>query len=125
MTATQIHCSDRQPALYLAFELGWSEWKLALASAPADAPRLRSLAARHTEVVVQEIAKAKQRFGLPDDAPVYCCYEAGRDGFWMVSGCTAGCSARDCTTWWSIPPASKPTGAGGAPRATGSMPPSW
>ena len=37
MTATQTHCSDRQPALYLAFELGWNEWKLAFASAPADA----------------------------------------------------------------------------------------
>jgi transposase len=30
-----------------------------------------------------EIAKAKQRFGLPADAPVCSCYEAGRDGFWL------------------------------------------
>jgi transposase len=83
MTATRSHCNDRQPVLYLAFELGWSEWKLAFASAPADAPRLRSVAARSTRAVLEEVAKAKKRLGLPEDAPVRCCYEAGRDGFWV------------------------------------------
>lgn len=83
MTATQTHSSNFQPALYLAFELGWNDWKLAFATAPADAPRLRSLRARNLEGLQQEIAKAKKRFGLPDDAPVSCCYEAGRDGFWL------------------------------------------
>jgi transposase len=84
MTATRSQqSSERRPALYLAFELGWSDWKLAFAAAPADAPRLRSVAARNTEAVSQEIARAKQRFGLPADAPVFCCYEAGRDGFWL------------------------------------------
>ena len=72
--APQQHSANRRPALYLAFELGWSEWKLAFASAPADAPRLRTVAARNTEAVLQEIAKAKRRFGLADQAPVYCCY---------------------------------------------------
>jgi len=83
MTATQKQFSEPQPALYLALELGWSEWKIACASAPADAPRLRTLAARNLQGLHQEISKAKHRFGLPDDAPVYCCYEAGRDGFWL------------------------------------------
>lgn len=83
MTATQSQYSDRRPALYLAFELGWSQWKLAFATAPADAPRLRSIGARNTQAVLLEIAKAKKRFALPDDAPVYACYEAGRDGFWL------------------------------------------
>jgi transposase len=69
--------------LFLAFELGWSEWKLAFATGPADNPRLRSIGGRNTQALLQEIAKAKQRFGLPDDAPVYSCYEAGRDGFWL------------------------------------------
>ena len=31
----------------------------------------------------EEITKAKARFGLPADAPVCTCYEAGRDGFWL------------------------------------------
>jgi transposase len=82
-TARSQQSTVRSPGLYLAFELGWSEWKLAFASAPADAPRFRSVGARDTQVVLQEIAKARQRFGLPADAPVFCCYEAGRDGFWL------------------------------------------
>jgi transposase len=32
--------------------------------------------------VLQEVAQAKSRFGLPDTAPVGSGYEAGRDGFW-------------------------------------------
>src|SRR5260370_24591500 len=31
----------------------------------------------------EEIAKTKQRFGLAPETPVRCCYEAGRDGFWL------------------------------------------
>jgi transposase len=76
-----------QPAmnavLYLAFELGWNEWKLGFATGPADNPRVRSIGGRNTNVLLQEIAKAKKRFGLPDNAPVRSCYEAGRDGFWL------------------------------------------
>jgi transposase len=93
MTATRKqHSTKRTPAsaqpqkvksLYLAFELGWNEWKLAFASAPADNPRLQKIAARDTEALLREIAKAKKRFGLAEDAPVHSCYEAGRDGFWL------------------------------------------
>ena len=90
MTATRKqHSSQSQPALYLAFELSWSEWKLAFATAPADAPRLRSLRARNTDGIREEIAKAKKRFGLAEDAAVLCCYEAGRDGFWLHRWLTA------------------------------------
>jgi transposase len=35
------------------------------------------------EGLQQEIARAKQRFGLPEDARVVSCYESGRDGFWL------------------------------------------
>jgi transposase len=93
MTATRKQQSTKQePAvapgtaasvLYLAFELGWSEWKLAFATGPADNPRLRSIGGRNTQALLQEIAKAKKRFQLPDDAPICSCYEAGRDGFWL------------------------------------------
>ena len=69
--------------LYVAFELSWSEWKLAFATGPADNPRLRSIGARDTRALLQEIAKAKKRFALADEAPVRSCYEAGRDGFWL------------------------------------------
>lgn len=84
MTATRISSiGNTTPTLYLALELGWTEWKLAFAAAAADNPRLRTIAGRHTAALLQEIAKAKKRFGLPDDAPVVSCYEAGRDGFWL------------------------------------------
>jgi hypothetical protein len=55
-------------ALFLAFELGWSEWKQAFGTGPADNPRLRSIGGRNTQALLQEIAKAKKRFQLADDA---------------------------------------------------------
>jgi transposase len=84
MTATQSMSIGSQPrVLYCAFELSCSEWKLAFATAPADAARLRSIGARQLDAFRQELAKAKKRFGLAADVSVYCCYEAGRDGFWL------------------------------------------
>jgi transposase len=70
-------------ALYLAFELGESNWKLAFTIGMGQKPRLRGMASRDLPRLKQEIAKAKKRFGLPDDAAVHSCYEAGRDGYWL------------------------------------------
>ena len=54
-------------ALYLAFELGEREWKLAFTVGMAQKPRLRCLPARDLARLHQEIALAKQRFHLPAD----------------------------------------------------------
>jgi transposase len=67
----------------VAFELGLLQWKLAFTVGMGQAPRLRSVTARDREAVLREIALAKERFGLPAEAPVVSCYEAGRDGFWL------------------------------------------
>jgi transposase len=75
--------------LYIALELGWDKWLLACATQAAQKPRYRSLPARNLDQLRAEIAKAKQRFGLPADAPVCTCYEAGRDGFWLHRALTA------------------------------------
>lgn len=93
MTATRkAHSTKRNRAaapstakgiLYLALELGWNEWKLAFATGPAARPRLRAVGGRNVPALVQEIAKAKKRYHLAEDAPVHNCYEAGRDGFWL------------------------------------------
>jgi transposase len=84
MASTRIQDStQRTPVLYLAFELGWNEWKLAFATGPTDNPRLRAIGARNLPTLFKEIHKAKTRFDLPDDTPVVSCYEAGRDGFWL------------------------------------------
>jgi transposase len=69
--------------LYVALELGQDKWLLACATQAAEKPRFRSLPARDLPRLQGELAKAKQRFGLPADAPVCTCYEAGRDGFWL------------------------------------------
>jgi len=71
------------PTLYVALELGQEKWVLACATQAAEKPRLRNLSARDLGRLAEEIAKAKARFGLPAEAPVRTCYEAGRDGFWL------------------------------------------
>jgi transposase len=72
-----------QPTLYLAFELGQHTWKLGFTIGVAQQPRERMIPSGDVERLQQEIARAKQRFGLPEDAHVVSCYEAGRDGFWL------------------------------------------
>jgi transposase len=72
-----------QPTLYLAFELGKNTWKLGFTIGVAQQPRERMIPAGEVARLQQEIARAKQRFGLPEEACVMSCYEAGRDGFWL------------------------------------------
>jgi transposase len=72
-----------QPTLYLAFELGQNTWKLGFTIGVAQQPRERTIPGGDVDRLQQEIARAKQRFGLPEDARVVSCYEAGRDGFWL------------------------------------------
>src|SRR5262249_25486559 len=76
-------------ALYIALELGQDKWLLACATQAAEKPRFRGLPARDLDQLPEELAKAKQRFGLPADAPVCSCYEAGRDGFWLHRALTS------------------------------------
>jgi transposase len=85
MSATHTDQSNTTivPKLYVALELSWTSWKLAFTVGPGQSPRLRTIPARNTELLLREIDKAKARFGLPADAPVASCYEAGRDGFWL------------------------------------------
>jgi transposase len=67
--------------LYLAFELGESEWKLGFTIGAGQKPRERTIAAGDLVALQHEIGLSKQRFGLLETAPVKSCYEAGRDGF--------------------------------------------
>lgn len=69
--------------LYLSFELGRKEWKLAFTVGRGEKPRLRTLAAGDLRGLDQEIERARQRWGVPEGARVVSCYEAGRDGFWL------------------------------------------
>jgi len=85
MSATQATQSTipAGPVLYVAFELSWGTWKLAFTIGAGQPPRIRTVLARSTAAVMREIKLAKLRFGLPEDAKVVSCFEAGRDGFWL------------------------------------------
>jgi transposase len=84
MSATRKHSIEKNTsALYLAFELGLNDWKLGFGVSIGTAPRLRTIGGGDLDRLMSEIAQAKKKFGLPADAPVRSCYEAGRDGFWL------------------------------------------
>ena len=83
-TATpNAHDTTPGRALFVAFELSEKTWKLGFTTGHGQKPRERSIAARNQTRVLQEVAQAKRRFGLPETAPVFSCYEAGREGFWL------------------------------------------
>lgn len=77
------------PALYLAIETGARKWKVGFSSGMGQRARVRNLPAGALDQLHAEISRAKDRFGLAPDAPVYSCYEAGRDGFWIHRALTA------------------------------------
>ena len=83
-TATHnAHDTTTERVLFVAFELSEKTWKLGFTTGHGQKPRERAVAARHQARLLQEIAQAKRRFGLPETAPVVSCYEAGREGFWL------------------------------------------
>src|SRR5262245_32729662 len=85
MTATHnTDCTvSATSVLYMALELSSGTWKLVFTVGRGQKPRLKTVSARSTTSLIFEIKAAKKRFRLAEDAPVLCCYEAGRDGFWL------------------------------------------
>jgi transposase len=77
------HDTTTERVLFVAFELSEKTWKLGFTTGHGQKPRERTVAARHQGRLLQEVAQAKRRFGLPASAPVVSCYEAGREGFWL------------------------------------------
>lgn len=83
IAAARSDVSVNESVLYVAFELGKKEWKLAMTSGFGMPPWLRTIAAGDLGGVERAIRSGRQRFGLPATARVASCYEAGRDGFWI------------------------------------------
>jgi len=75
--------SVSEPTLYVAFELGKKEWKLAMTSGFGVAPWLRTVASGDLRAVARALEQGRRHLGLPAQAGVVSCYEAGRDGFWI------------------------------------------
>jgi len=69
--------------VYLAFELSRKKWKLGFSDGRGSPVREVSIAAGDLEACRREIEKARGKFGLEATAPVWSCYEAGREGFWV------------------------------------------
>lgn len=82
-TTASADTTNGSAVLAVSFELGASEWKMALTPGMGQAPRYRVVMAGDLCAVQKEIAGAKARFKLGAEVPVVSCYEAGRDGFWI------------------------------------------
>src|SRR2546422_8181017 len=77
------HGNPTEATLFVAFELSEKTWKLGFTTGHGQKPLERTVTARQQERVLDEIAQAKRRLGLPETAPVVSCDEAGREGFWL------------------------------------------
>jgi transposase len=86
MKSTQAVLQDKdralEQALHVSFELGNTTWTLTFSDGRRGPGRF-NVPAGDQAAVLQAIAKAKSRCGLPCDAAVFSCYEAGRDGWWL------------------------------------------
>src|SRR5215813_8834930 len=69
--------------LMMAMELGWKKWRLAFGAAMGQKAWQVVIPARDVAALSQAVRRARERFGLPQGCPVFSCYEAGRDGFWI------------------------------------------
>jgi transposase len=83
IATTRQEQSVSEPTLYVAFELGKKDWKLAMTSGFGIEPWLRTISSGDLGAVARTLQEGRTRWRLPADARVASCYEAGRDGFWI------------------------------------------
>lgn len=80
---TRSTVSVTEGVLYVAFELGKKQWKLAMTSAFGVAPVLQTVPSGDWAAVERAWSVGRQRLGLRATSRNVSCYEAGRDGFWI------------------------------------------
>lgn len=73
--------SIKNDRLYIALELSNKKWKIAFGN--GFKIRLKSIGARDLKQFQEEVEKSRRHFAMAESVPIYCCYEAGRDGFWI------------------------------------------
>ncbi|MGH8192791.1 MAG: IS110 family transposase, partial [Woeseiaceae bacterium] len=81
MQATQVRGYESGTVLYMAMELSNKKWKLGFSN--GSKMRRKSVDARHRDQLLEEVSLAKRKLGLPAEAEVVSCFEAGRDGHWI------------------------------------------
>jgi transposase len=70
--------------LYMAMDLGGSKWVLAFSDGRnAKKARTKTVVAGDVPGLFHEVVQAKRKLELAPAARVHCCFEAGRDGFWL------------------------------------------
>lgn len=74
--------TPEQAALYMSFELADKRWKLTFGDRRRTPSRF-TIAAADTEAFLRCAAKARKRLEMESSVPLYTCYEAGRDGWWL------------------------------------------
>jgi len=75
--------STRTPDLYMAMELSSKKWKLGFNNGQEERIREMTVAAADLVGLLAVIERMKRKYGLPPEAKVVSCYEAGRDGFYL------------------------------------------
>lgn len=87
MQAAETRGYESGSVLYMAMELSNRKWKLGFSN--GSRMRRKSMEARDRGRLLEEVTLAKRKLGLPAEARVVCCYEAGRDGHWIYRWLTA------------------------------------
>src|SRR5512147_738088 len=77
--------ADRDPVIHLAIELSCSTWLVAARLPGDEKPRLHRITGGDTAALLALISSLRARVAARLGAPigVICCFEAGRDGFWL------------------------------------------
>ncbi len=70
-------------SLFMAMELSNTNWKLAFSN--GETVRPLNVVAGDQKGRKLAIERSREKLDLAADCPVYSCYEAGRDGFWISS----------------------------------------
>src|SRR5262249_31218735 len=70
-------------------ELGGTTWKLGFTTGAAQRPRERHVPAGDGLTVLEERRRAKSRCGVPEEARVVRCDEAGQAGVWLPRFCVS------------------------------------
>src|SRR5215510_2476115 len=73
------------PTIYLAIELSASTWLIAARLPGSEKPHLHRIEGGDTAALFALISSLRARVARRLDAAigVVCCFEAGRDGFWL------------------------------------------
>ena len=82
-TDPRSEATPKEEIIYCAMELSGKNWLLAFSRGDLQV-REKVVDCGHVEGVVREFELAEKRFGMSGHIRRLVCYEAGRDGFWIL-----------------------------------------